>query len=199
MYAELVRMNKAGEVDFSGVVSFNLDEYYPIARDNEQSYWYFMQKHLFSGVNVAAENVHVPNGEAAEPQAECEAYDALMAEYGGTDLQVLGIGGNGHIGFNEPAEELELATHLVDLTPETIEANSRFFDSADEVPRQALTMGMGGIFGARKILLLISGEGKAEVAKKLFSGEVSTLVPATLLNLHADVTVILDEAAAKLL
>jgi glucosamine-6-phosphate deaminase len=199
MYKRLIEIYQKGDVDFSGVTTFNLDEYYPIKKSNDQSYDYFMWDNLFSHVNVRRENVHIPNGECADPEAECVEYEKRIVAYGGIDIQVLGIGVNGHIGFNEPARELKLATHLADLTPSTIEANSRFFSSKDEVPTKALTMGMGTIMKARSVLLLITGEGKAAIAKKIFSGGVTTEAPASFLHLHPDVTVLLDEAAATLL
>jgi len=198
-YEALRKMNAEGSVDFSKVTTFNLDEYYPIKRDNEQSYYYFMYENLFSHVNVLPENVHIPNGETSDPVKECADYDNKLRGVGGTDLQILGIGRNGHIGFNEPAERLPLATNVVDLTEDTIEANARFFDRPEDVPRQALTMGMGEIFESGHVLLLINGEGKAAIVKELFSGAVSTKVPASLLNLHHNVTVIMDEEAASLL
>ncbi len=199
MYKKLVEMHQAGQLDFGKIKTFNLDEYYPLRKDSDQSYDYFMRDHLFSHINIQRENVHIPNGEAADPAAECAAYERMVDEAGGVDIQVLGIGINGHIGFNEPESELKLPTHLTDLTPSTIQANARFFASEDDVPKKALTMGMGTIFKARSILLLITGENKAPVAQKIFSGVLTTEVPATLLNLHPDVTVLLDEAAASLL
>ncbi|MCL2072189.1 MAG: glucosamine-6-phosphate deaminase [Oscillospiraceae bacterium] len=187
-YKRLIEM----EVDFSKVTAFNLDEYYPIKRDNPQSYCYFMKEKLFSHINIPVGNINIPDGECDEPVKECADYDAKLERLGGTDLQILGIGKNGHIAFVEPAENLPLATGLVDLTDDTIKANSRFFDKPGDVPRQAISMGLRGIFNSRHILLLISGQGKAEVAKKLFAGELSTNVPASLLNLHPNVTVITD-------
>ena len=198
-YEILRKMYAEGEVDFSGVTTFNLDEYYPIKRDDETSYYRFMQENLFEHVNILPENINIPNGETTNPSEECADYDKKLESMGGTDLQILGIGRNGHIGFNEPDEELPLATRVVDLTRDTIEANARFFDNEEDVPEQALTMGVGGIFNSRHILLLISGESKAAIAKEVFSGLVSTEVPASLLNLHHNVTVILDEEAAALL
>ena len=199
MYRRLAEMHKRGDLDFSAVRTFNLDEYYPIRKSSDQSYDYFMWEKLFSHVNIKRENVDLPNGECKDPIAECIAYEQKIAKAGGIDLQVLGIGLNGHIGFNEPEAALKMETHLTDLTPSTIEANSRFFSKAEDVPRQALTMGMGTIMKARSILMLITGEKKAEIAKKLFSGEITTEVPASFLNLHPDATVLLDEDAAKLL
>ena len=196
MYAELIRRYEAGTLDFSPVRSVNLDEYYPLAPDNDQSYRYFMNHNLFDHVNINKENTNVPDGLAEDPAAFCASYEQMIKDLGGIDIQVLGIGGNGHIAFNEPAEALDPLTHLTDLTPETIAANSRFFESEADVPRRALTMGMGTILNARKILLLATGAAKADAIATLMSGKLTTSCPASLLNLHADVTVICDRAAA---
>lgn len=195
MYTKLAEMNKAGKIDFSQVKSFNLDEYYPINRDNSQSYFTFMNENLFSKINIDITKTHVPNGEAADPQAECENYDKMISEAGGIDLQVLGIGQNGHIAFNEPAETLEPYTHVTGLTESTIKANSRFFNSEAEVPTKALTMGMASIMGAKKIVLLANGASKSKVVAELINGGITTSVPATLLKTHPDVVVICDEEA----
>lgn len=199
MYANLSAMHRTGNLDFSRVSTFNLDEYYPIKKDSRQSYDFFMWDNLFSHVNLKKENIHIPNGEADDPVAECAAYDAAIEQAGGIDLQLLGIGVNGHIGFNEPSDELTLATHVTGLTESTIEANARFFSNRAEVPHQALTMGIGPIMAARRILLLISGENKAPVVARLFSGQISPQLPASLLMLHPNVVVILDAPAARLL
>ena len=197
-YQRLAKMHADGFVDFSRVTSFNLDEYYPIKRVNPQSYYYFMKENLFDHINIPADKINIPNGESANAEKECADYDAKLAGFGGTDLQILGIGNNGHIAFVEPAEQLPLGTSVVNLTQDTIEANSRFFDTADEVPKQALSMGLGCIFNSKHILLLISGKNKAEIAKKLFSDKtLSTQIPAGLLKLHPNVTVILDKDAAE--
>ena len=169
MYNCLVEMNKAGKIDFSKVKSVNLDEYYPITPDNDQSYRYFMNYHLFDKVNINKANTRVPDGTAKDPDAHCKAYEDGIDALGGIDVQILGIGRNGHVGFNEPGAELFPFTHLTELTPSTIEANSRFFTSEDDVPKHALTMGMRSIFKARKILLLVSGENKAEAVKKMLA------------------------------
>jgi glucosamine-6-phosphate deaminase len=173
-----------------------LDEYYPIKKSNGQSYDFFMRDNLFSHVNIKRENMYLLNGESADPEEECIAYEQMLAKAGRMDIQVLGIGVNGHIGFNEPGNELKPATHLAELTKSTIETNSRFFKNIEDVPTRALTMGMGTIMKAKSILLLITGENKASVVKKLFSGVVTTNMPASFLHLHPDVTVLLDEAAA---
>jgi len=195
-YKCLAEMFAKGSVDFSKVTSFNLDEYYPIKRDNPQSYCYFMRENLFDHINIPDGNINIPNGECADSAAECCAYDAKLEGMGGTDLQILGIGNNGHIAFVEPNEVLPLKTGTFALAPDTIEANSRFFEKAEDVPKQAISMGLGGIFNSRHILLLISGKAKAAVVQKLFSGTVTTQIPATLLNLHPNVTVIMDSAAS---
>lgn len=195
-YSELIKMYRAGDADFSRVTTFNLDEYYPISPQNPQSYRYFMEEKLFRHINVPEERIHIPNGEAGGPEEECEAYDIAIKAAGGVDLQVLGIGQNGHIGFNEPAETLYPRTHLTELTESTVHANSRFFSSADEVPRQALTMGMETIFSARKILLLASGAAKRDAVAAVLTGGITTAVPATLLNLHPDAVLLCDQAAA---
>ena len=197
MYKELICRYEAGKLDFSTVRSVNLDEYYPLAPDNDQSYRYFMNHQLFDHINIDKNNTSVPDGLATDPAAACAAYEALIRELGGIDIQVLGIGGNGHIGFNEPAEALDPLTHLTDLTEDTIRANSRFFESEADVPRRALTMGMGTILHARRILLLATGEAKADAIATLASGKLTTACPASLLNLHADVTVLCDRAAAS--
>ena len=191
MYDALSKM----DLDFSGVTTFNLDEYYRLPRDNDQSYWYFMNKNLYSRVNLKPENTNVPNGMAEDIEAECAAYDAKIEAAGGLDLMVLGIGPNGHIGFNEPDSSLEAGTHVVTLTDETIEANSRFFATRDDVPKKAVTMGVGSIMKAKRILMLITGENKKKVAKALLESSVTTENPATLLLLHPDVTVVFDKAA----
>ena len=195
LYDNLIEMNKNGEIDFSEITSFNLDEYYPIKRDNDQSYYYFMNEHLFSKVNINKENTHIPNGEAEDPEAECKAYEKQINAAGGVDLQILGIGQNGHIGFNEPADTLCVATHVTDLTPSTIKANARFFASEAEVPTRALTMGMGTILRAKKILIMANGAAKRDAVATMLAGGLTTACPASLLNLHADVTLVCDGAA----
>jgi len=197
MYKYLVDWNKAGEIDFSQVKTYNLDEYYPISPDNDQSYRYFMNDNLFNHVNIDMANTHVLNGQAEDADAECAAYDKEVVAAGGIDIQVLGIGKNGHIGFNEPAEKMPLATHKVKLTDSTIAANARFFTSENDVPRHALTVGLGPIMEARRILLLISGKNKHEALAGLLEGVVTTTNPSTMLHFHKDVTVICDEDAYK--
>ena len=200
MYQKLVEMNKAGTLDFSRANSVNLDEYYPITPDNDQSYRYFMNHHLFDHVNIDKAKTAVPDGTVAKENVDayCQAYEDKIDALGGVDVQVLGIGRNGHIGFNEPDDELIRITHLTELTPNTIEANSRFFASEADVPKHALTMGIQSVFKAKKILLLVSGKNKAEAVKATVSGNISTKCPASLLCLHPDVTIICDEDAYSL-
>jgi len=180
MYSELINMCSKNEVDFSNVTTFNLDEYYPIKKDNNQSFYYFMYENLFNGINTKKENIHILNGETTDANSECENFEKMIAQNGGIDLQVLGIGQNGHIGFNEPDESLESRTHITALTQNTIEVNSRFFDSASEVPTKALTMGIATIMKARKIIILVSGAEKAEAVKSLVSGKIITQNPSTI-------------------
>jgi len=198
MYLELINMRRKNEVDFGDVTSFNLDEYYPIKRDNKHSFYYFMQNNLFNGINIKKENIYILDGNTSHPKAECERYEILIKEKGGIDLQILGIGQNGHMGFNEPSESLESLTHLATLTESTIEANSRFFDNLLAVPTCALTMGIGTIMKAKRIIILASGEEKKEAVKSLISGKIITQSPCTLLNVHRDVTLIVDDSALGL-
>ena len=184
LYAELVKRYEEEGLDFSRVATFNLDEYRGLPAEHEQSYHYFMQKHLFGHVNVRPENTHVPNGANPDAEAACEAYEASIALAGGVDLQLLGLGHNGHIGFNEPADEFTKETNCVNLTESTINANSRLFNSADEVPRQAYTMGIGTIMAAKQILLVVSGEDKAQIVRDVFFGPVTPKVPASILQFH---------------
>lgn len=195
MYNKLAKMYENGEIDFSQVNTFNLDEYYPIKKDNDQSYDYFMRKNLFSKINIDMSKTHIPNGETDDPHAECENYEKLIKQNGGIDLQILGIGQNGHIGFNEPDACLNSYTHLTKLTENTIKANSRFFDSFDEVPKQALTMGISTILTAKKIILLASGASKSRVVAELLNDEINTSIPATMLKTHPDVILICDKDA----
>ena len=195
LYADLVRRYNEEGLDFSRVATFNLDEYRGLDPEHEQSYRYFMQKHLFDHVNVRPENTHVPNGANPDAKAACEAYEAAIALSGGVDLQLLGLGHNGHIGFNEPADEFTKETNCVDLTESTIQANSRLFDSIDEVPRQAYTMGIGTIMAAKKVLLVVSGEDKADIVREVFYGPVTPKVPASILQFHPDAIAVVDEAA----
>ena len=195
MYRELARRYAAGELDFAAVSSYNLDEYYPISPENDQSYRYFMNANLFDHINIDKKNTHVPDGSAADADAACRAYDEAYAKTGGADVQVLGIGQNGHIAFNEPEEALTVGTHVTGLTEDTIKANSRFFASIDEVPTRALTMGMGSIMMAKKIILLANGKNKHAAIAAMLDDKITTAVPATLLKLHPDVIVFCDKEA----
>ena len=192
-YKKIAEKNNTGEVDFSNVKSVNLDEYVGLNGDHEQSYRYFMNNNLFKYINIDINNTYVPNGCATDVDAECKAYDALIEKLGGIDLQLLGIGYDGHIGFNEPDTYFEKATHKVTLDSSTIEANSRFFASRDDVPTQAITMGMGGIMSAKKVLLIANGKGKRDIVEKAFFGPITPSVPASILQLHPDLTVIYSE------
>ncbi len=193
MYAKLVEMNVAGEIDFADVTTVNLDEYYPISPENDQSYRYFMNKNLFDHVNIDKARTNVPNGAAPDGEKEAERYEAYVRSLGGADIQVLGIGRNGHIAFNEPDEELVPVTHVTGLTEDTIDANARFFASAAEVPTHALTMGMGTILSAKKIIILANGKNKHDAVMKMLKGTVTTSCPASFLNLHDDVVLVCDE------
>ena len=195
IYDQLVEWYKKGDLDFSTVKTVNLDEYKGLTRDNEQSYYYFMHHHLFDRVNIDEENTHVPNGKVENGDEECLRYEALIKSMGGVDLQLLGLGRNGHIGFNEPAADFPKITHCVDLTESTIEANKRFFASADEVPRQAYTMGIGTIMKADKILVVANGENKADAVAAMVQGKINPEVPASILQLHNNVILVVDEAA----
>ena len=194
-YEQLRAWYEQGDLDFSAVHSVNLDEYKGLSGEHDQSYRYFMNHNLFDHVNIDKENTNVPNGLARDPEAECARYDGLIRELGGIDLQLLGIGGNGRIGFNEPGEVFEKGTHVVTLTEETRRSNARFFSSIDEVPTHALTMGIGGIMSAKKVLLLASGEAKAQALYDSCLGPVTPAVQASVLQLHGDAVIIADEAA----
>ncbi|WP_353096807.1 glucosamine-6-phosphate deaminase [Tissierella praeacuta] len=196
MYKEMIRAYKEEGLDFSKVKTFNLDEYVGLSPEHLSSYRYFMNNELFNHININKENTHVPNGNAENVEEYCKKYDEMIKEAGGIDIQVLGIGQNGHIAFNEPDDSLSVGTNIVQLAENTIKANSRFFDSIEEVPKAAITMGIGSIFKARKILLLASGKNKAPIIKKLLNyNKVTTQLPASFLLLHSDVTIIADEEA----
>lgn len=197
-YEKMVEACKKGDLDFSNVTSVNLDEYKGLSGDHDQSYRYFMNTNLFDHVNIDKARTNVPNGLVDDGEAECERYNQVIDSVGGIDLQLLGIGGNGHIGFNEPCDEFIKGTHMVELTEETREANARFFASIDEVPTHAYTMGVGNIMSAKKVLLLASGESKAQAVLDSFYGPITPQVPASILQLHDDCVVIADEAALKL-
>ncbi len=195
LYQQLVAWYEKGDLDFSEVRTVNLDEYKGLSRENDQSYYYFMHHNLFDHVNLPAENSHLPNGMEPDSDRECRRYSELIRSMGGVDLQLLGIGHNGHIGFNEPGDAFDNDVHCVNLTQSTIEANKRFFASADDVPKQAYTMGIKTIMQAKKILIVASGEDKADIVRDAFFGPITPKVPASVLQLHNDVTLVADEAA----
>lgn len=194
-YEQLIRWYDKGDLDFSSITSINLDEYKGLSGSNDQSYRYFMNDHLFNHINIHLEQTFVPDGLESDSKKACDDYDNIIAKSGGIDLQVLGLGHNGHIGFNEPSTIFEKGTHCVDLTQSTIDANTRFFTSVDEVPRQAYTMGIQTIMQAKKIIVLVSGKDKAEIVKKAFFGPITPEVPASALQLHRDVILVGDEDA----
>lgn len=196
MYACLAEDAANGTVSFADVTTFNLDEYVGLPGTHDQSYRYFMDQNLFDKVDIDKARTSLPDGCAADLEAMCDAYEAKIEDAGGIDIQVLGIGHNGHIGFNEPCGDFPVATHPVDLTESTIQANSRLFDDVADVPRRAVTMGIGTIMKARKVLIVANGEGKADIVSEAFTGPVVPEVPASVLQLHPDVTVVLDAAAA---
>lgn len=197
-YDQLVEWYNKGDLDFSEVTTVNLDEYKGLTRENDQSYYYFMNDKLFSRVNVNKDRTFLPDGMEPDSDKACRDYNEIIASVGGVDLQLLGLGHNGHIGFNEPGTTFEAETHCVDLTESTIKANQRFFASMDEVPKQAYTMGIKTIMQAKKILIVISGEDKAEIVKEAFFGPITPKVQASVLQLHNDVIVVADEAALSL-
>jgi glucosamine-6-phosphate deaminase len=195
-YQELISFYNAGTLDFSKVTTFNLDEYCGIDYKHPESYHAFMDRNLFDHVNIDHANVHVPGGNTDEDGA---AYDEMIRARGGVDIQLLGIGGNGHIGFNEPADAFSYGTHVVELAQSTIEANSRFFDSIDEVPKKAITMGVGNIMSARKVVLIATGAAKAKAIYETVHGEITPKVPATILRTHPNCVILCDREAAALL
>lgn len=200
-YAECVRRVQEQSTRFSleKVRSFNLDEYVGLSGDHPQSYRFFMEQHLFQAVGMSGDRAFVPNGTAADPHEECKRYDAMIERSGWIDWQLLGIGHNGHIAFNEPGTALQAGTHVIELTQETREANARFFDSIDDVPTHAITMGMGTIMKAKRIVLLATGADKAAIVSKALTGPITTEIPASFLQLHRDLVVVLDEDAGRLL
>ena len=197
-YKNLVEWYKSGDLDFSEVSTVNLDEYRGLPREHRESYWSFMHRNLFDHVNIPQDRINLPDGTNMDADAECKRYDAVIASMGGVDLQLLGIGHDGHIGFNEPSDAFDMGTHCVDLTEETIEANKRFFASRAEVPRQAYTMGTHTIMSARKVLMIVSGRDKAEIIKKAFCGPVTPHVPASILQMHPNFVLVADEDALSL-
>ncbi len=196
MYKELIKMYNAGELSFKDIKSVNLDEYVGLSADHDQSYAYFMHDNLFNHVDILEENTNLPNGLASDPLAECKRYDAVIESMGGVDIQLLGIGNNGHIGFNEPDNHFPKSTSLITLTDSTIDANARFFASRDLVPTKAISMGIGQIMSAKKILLVAFGTGKADILEKSLFGNVTPEVPASILQFFkGEVVVCADEAA----
>ena len=198
-YKELIKAYENGDLDFSLVKTANLDEYRGLEKTNDQSYDYFMKANLFNHININFDNLNIPNGENPDADAECKRYEEVVKALGGQDLQLLGMGHNGHIGFNEPADEFVKETHCVDLQESTIQANKRFFEKVEDVPTQAYTMGINTIMQAKMILVIVSGADKAEIVKKAFFGPVTPQVPASILQMHPNVVVVVDEAAASLI
>ena len=194
-YEELIRRYEQGDLDFSRVHSINLDEYRGLAGDNDQSYRYFMNTHLFDSINIDKKNTYVPDGLEPDSEKACRDYEEIIKAHGGVDLQILGLGHNGHIGFNEPGSTFEKETHCVTLSETTRQANARFFSSMDEVPTESYTMGIGSIMQAKKIVVIVTGEGKREIVKKAFLGPITPEVQASVLQLHNDVILVGDEAA----
>lgn len=194
-YQQLIDWYDKGDLDFSMVKSVNLDEYRGLPRENDQSYYYFMNHNLFQHINIDLANTNVPNGMEADSDKECSRYEEVIKSLGGVDLQLLGLGHNGHIGFNEPEDVFEKNTHCVDLQESTIEANKRFFANIDDVPKQAYTMGIGTIMQAKAILLVVSGAEKAQILHDVLCGPITPRVPASILQLHQNVIVVADEAA----
>jgi len=199
VYQQLVEWYLKGDIDFSRVTTVNLDEYLGLPPSNEQSYRYFMNKNLFSHINIDPDNTYVPDGVSADPELECGWYENLIRKLGGIDMQLLGFGHNGHIGFNEPGSAFEAETHIVSLTESTIQANRQNFKSIDEMPKQAYTVGIKTIMQARRIVVVVSGEHKAEIVKEALRGPITPQVPASVLQLHNNVTLVADEAALSLL
>lgn len=197
-YHQLVEWYNKGDLDFSEVTTVNLDEYRGLPKENEQSYYYFMHEKLFSKVNINLERTFLPDGMEEDSDKACSDYNKIIANAGGVDLQLLGLGHNGHIGFNEPGMAFEAETHCVDLTEKTIKANQRFFASSEDVPKQAYTMGIKTIMQAKKILIVVSGEDKAKIVKEAFFGPITPKVQGSILQLHNDVILVADEAALSL-
>lgn len=195
LYEALINDHKQNRTSYQHVSSFNLDEYIGLSGKHPNSYYHYMNDHLFKHIDIDSKNTHIPSGKAVDLEKECEAYDEKIRLHGGIDLQILGIGSNGHIGFNEPGTSFDTNTHIVDLAQSTREANARYFDSMDEVPSQAITMGISSIMKSKEILLLVSGEAKQVAMKKLVEGEISENFPASILNRHEHITVIADKEA----
>lgn len=197
LYKELVGLYKENNLDFSEITTFNLDEYYLLPPQNEQSYAYYMNEHLFKHVNMRKDHIYIPNGISEDVEAVCSTYDRNIERCNNIDLQILGIGNNGHIGFNEPDVKFEAGTHLVQLDAATIKANARFFDRVEDVPKEAISMGIRNIMHAKKVVLMANGSNKSAILKAMIFGPVTPNVPASVLQLHNDVTIILEKEAAK--
>ena len=197
MYSELIKLYNKKEIDFNEIKTFNLDEYYGIDENNSQSYYYYMMNNFFKHINISHKNINVPNGDAENIYEECLRYESEIKKSGGIDIQVLGIGVNGHIGFNEPDVNFEAETHLVNLDDTTIESNSRLFKRREDVPTKAISMGIKTIMYSKRIVLLASGLSKADAIYKTINGKINPEIPASILQLHQDVTVILDKDAAS--
>lgn len=198
LYSQLVERYRLGDLDFSQIKTVNLDEYLGLTHDNPQSYYYFMNENLFKHINIIPENTHIPNGMEQNAQRACAEYEKTIQSLGHIDLQLLGLGNNGHIGFNEPGTAFEKTTHCVALTESTIQANSRFFETPKDVPTKAYTMGIKSIMMAKKIVIIVSGKDKADIVHKAFFGPVTTSVPASILQLHPNATLIADAEALSL-
>jgi len=198
MYNQLIEWNKKGDLDFSQVKTVNLDEYIGLAKEHYQSYFWFMQQNFFNHININAKNVFLPDGLVSDTQNECARYEDRIQTLGGIDLQVLGLGHNGHIGFNEPGTVFKKKTHVVTLTERTIAANSRFFRDTEEMPKKAITMGMGTIMQAKRIVLMCAGEDKSEILYKALCGDIDPMVPASILQLHNNLTIVADDEALRL-
>lgn len=199
LYSELIKLYESNVIDFKDITTFNLDEYYGLHRHNSQSYYHYMRKNLLDHINIKKESINIPNGLADDVEKHCNQYEENIKKAGGIDIQILGIGRNGHIGFNEPSDEFKAKTHLVHLQDETIQDNARFFDSIEEVPDKAISMGINTIMSARKILFIANGAGKAQAIYDSLKGPITPQVPASIIQLHKDVTVIVDEEAGKLI
>ena len=194
-YKQLIEWHHKDDLDFSQIKSVNLDEYKGMQSYNPQSYYYFMYENFFKHININLNNVHIPNGLAEDTQMECNRYNEIITSLGGVDLQLLGLGNNGHIGFNEPDDNFIKTTHCVELSQSTIDANARFFQNSDEIPRFAYTMGIGNIMGAGKIVVVVNGKGKSQILKEVIEGPITPSVPASILQLHKNVTIVADQDA----
>ena len=199
LYQQLIAKNLRGEINFANIHTVNLDEYVGLNSDNDQSYSYYMHEKLFDHINILEENCHLLDGMAKDSETECNRYDKLIKDLGGIDIQLLGVGPNGHIGFNEPNTHFSKGTNLVGLTQSTIDANSRFFDNLADVPRHAYTIGIKSIMSAKKILFIVNGKHKAEILRQIVYGKITPEVPASVLQLHNDVTLVADSEAMSLL